>query len=314
MKRLQAQASVSRWTLPFASVYGAMAWLGAGLVQQQMWLPFLLMALCVYVMAEMNNRNALLRIRSRMVSFSFLMMTVMNIGLLSDWRVALVQLSFALFLFVVFSVYQNDRAVGAIFIAFLSVGVASVAWVHVLYLVPVLLILLFRPLYALSFKVLSASVLGLIVPYWLMVVWCIYTENYNFIIAHFIALADYSGVLKYNTLTVGMTTVFSMLVIFMFTGIIHFIRKAYNEKIRVRMLYRILIIFSLLLVALIAVVPCHANYLIPMLEVTVAPLIAHFVVFTRTKVTNWAFVVGLLTVICVMLFEICLTSLYNTVL
>lgn len=314
MRKFQGRVAVSKWALPFAAVYGVLAWLGAGLVSLQLWVPFVLMFLTTYVMAELNTRNALLRIRSRMVSFSFIMMVAMNVTMMADWRVSLVQLCLAVFLFVIFTTYQNSMAMGEIFLAFLCVGVASVAWVHVLYLVPLFLIFTIRPLYSFSIRTLSASILGLLLPYWLLFAYLIYIGDFQPVVDHFMSLADFSQVLKYNGITIGMAIVCSVLFILFLTGAIHFVRRSYNDKIRVRECFRILMITALVLVAMLCVVPCHAPYLIAMLEVLIAPLIAHFIVFTRTKVTNWAFIVGIMVVIMLMLFELCLTSLYNMVL
>lgn len=305
---------MSKWALPLAAVYGALVWLGAGLLVQQLWAPFVMMFLATYVMAELNNRNALLRIRSRMVSFSFIFLSMMNVVALADWRVALVQMCFALSLFVIFMTCQNDHAVGAMYTSFMCLGVASIAWVHILYLAPVLILLTLRPLFAFSFKTFSAAILGLLTPYWVVLAYLVYIGDLQSLVDHFIKLADFSPLLHYEYVTIGTLVVFSILVILMLTGIVHFLRKAYNDKIRVRVLFRVLMILALVLTALISVVPYYANYLIALLEVVVAPLIAHFIVFTRTKVTNWAFIIGFVMIIAVMLFEICLTSLYNTAL
>ena len=67
MKRFQNRVALSRFSLALASLFGALVWLAAGLISRNMWIPFLLMALSTYLMAEINNRNALIRVRTNMV-------------------------------------------------------------------------------------------------------------------------------------------------------------------------------------------------------------------------------------------------------
>lgn len=285
-----------------------------GLVGSNLWLPFSLVALSVYLMAELNNRNALLRIRSRMVSCSFVFLSAMNILTISNWRVALVVFCFVSFIFLIFHTCQDDMAAGATFSAFIFIGIASLVWVNVLFLVPVLLFLMFRPLYGMSLRALSASVLGLIIPYWISSLYIIYMEDYGMAEAHFEALTDFSWLFRYEGVTLGMVINFVFLVVSGLFGAIHFMHNSYKDKIRVRLLFALFIITLLLLVAFIAIAPPLAEYLMPMLMVTVSPLIAHFFTFTNSRASNYTFIVWIVLAMAITVFSLCLTSSYNMVL
>ena len=75
MKRLQNTVSESRMALPCTAAYAICIWLLAGLLQGNWWIQFAIFAVCTYLMVELNNANALLRIYSRMVSCTFVVLS-----------------------------------------------------------------------------------------------------------------------------------------------------------------------------------------------------------------------------------------------
>ena len=58
--------------LPAVALYGVAVWLADGLYHMQWWIQFACFVLSTYLMIELNNSNALIRIYSRMVSCSFI--------------------------------------------------------------------------------------------------------------------------------------------------------------------------------------------------------------------------------------------------
>ena len=193
------------------------------------------------------------------------------------------------------------------FNAFLFIGLASLVWGDVLFLVPVLLFLVFRPLYGMSLRAFSSAILGLVISYWISSLYIIYMGDYGLWKAHFIPLTDFSWLFQYQGVTLGMVLNYAFLIISVLLGSIHFMQNSYKDKIHVRLLFTYLIIFSLILIALIAIAPPFANYLIPMLTVTASPLIAHFFTFTNSRTTNYMFFVWLALSIAITVFSICLT-------
>lgn len=314
MKRFQNEIVESKFALPLVSLYGLLVWIAAGLISRNLWLPFSLLALSVYVMAEINNRNALLRVRSRMVSCSFLMLTSMNILLLQDWKISLTMMCFVAFLFLILYICQDSGAVGIMFNAFIFIGVASIFWAPMLMLVPVLLLLCFRPLYGMSGRTFSAAILGVLVPYWLGSLYLIYIGDYGPLLDHITSLADTSYLFHYERVTIGMVVSYAMVVISMLIGMVHFISNSYRDKIRVRILFRLLMFLSLIFTALIAVAPTMSDRLMPMLVVTVSPLIAHFFTFTNSRLSNYTFIAWLVIAVSITILSLCLTSSYNMVL
>lgn len=299
MKRFQNRVAQSRFSLPFASLYGAVVWVAAGLVSHNMWIPFLLMALSTYLMAEVNNRNALIRVRTNMVSSAFLLLTLMGINQTFGVKEAVVQLCFIGFLLAIFHTYQNKFAVAYIFYAFLLISISSLAFVQMLWFVPLLACLLSRPLYAMSWKGISAAVLATVLPYWIVAPYLIYMGDIDPLIDHFDDLIDTELLFDYSQVTVGMLTEYVILVIFAGIGWIHFIRTAYKDKIRTRMFLNAFVAISLVLMVVIPIAPLLADSLLPVMIVSVSPLVAHFITLTETRLSNITFIVMLVLVVAV---------------
>ena len=76
-KLLQNKITGSRLTLPVTLCYAIGIWLLGGLIQEQWWIQFGCFMLTAYLMVQLNNTNALIRIYSRMVSVSFLLLSCM---------------------------------------------------------------------------------------------------------------------------------------------------------------------------------------------------------------------------------------------
>ena len=62
IKRLQNRISESKMALPITTFYGILVWMAAGLFHEGWWIQFALFALSTYLIVELNNSNALIRI------------------------------------------------------------------------------------------------------------------------------------------------------------------------------------------------------------------------------------------------------------
>ena len=124
-KRSQNHIAESRIALPLTIVYGLAMSIFYGAWEQQLWMQTIVLAISTLLMAELNNSNSLIRIFSRMVSCSFLFMSVMAIFLLHSMQATIVQLCFIAFYLSLFKAYQNPRATGWVYYAFFAIGMAT---------------------------------------------------------------------------------------------------------------------------------------------------------------------------------------------
>ena len=110
----------------------------------------LLTLISVFLIAELNNRNALIRIYSRMVSSCFLVMaTTLTITHWSAER-NVVTLATSLLFYLLFLTYQDRKATGKVYYAFVSLSVASIFFPQILFFVPLLWLLMGTRLLSLS--------------------------------------------------------------------------------------------------------------------------------------------------------------------
>lgn len=114
-KRSQNIIAESRIALPLTIVYGLVMSILYGAWEQQLWMQTIILAISTLLMAELNNSNSLIRIFSRMVSCSFLFMSVMAIFLLHSLQATIVQLCLIAFYLSFFKAYQNTYATGWVF-------------------------------------------------------------------------------------------------------------------------------------------------------------------------------------------------------
>lgn len=289
-KRLQNKIAESKLALPVTGVYAIVIWLLCGLVTNQWWLQFGCFILSSYLMAELNNINVLIRIYSRMVSCTFLVLSCAACFLFPLQQGAILQLCFVGFLSILFMGHDKEST-GAAYYAFLVLGIGSMAFVQIVYFLPLFWLLMGTNLQMLSWRTFSASLLGLLTPYWFGACWLVWQEDFSPVVDHFSQLADFSSLVGIRLLTLNQLVFFTVLCLLTATGIIHYIRSHHGDKIRVRLLYGFFAWVAIFSLMLTVVLPRHYDALIRMAIVCTASLLAHFIALTSTKITNIAFFV-----------------------
>ena len=281
----------SRLALPMTAVYAVVVCLSFGLISEQLWLPFAFLAASTYLMVVLNNANALIRIYSRMVSCSFLVLALLSKQNFIDTDCSIVQLCFIAFHVLLFSAYQDKRAVGRVFYAFLMLGIASTVFPQMLFYVPLAWILMFTNVLAGSMRSLCASLLGLFVPYWFWGVYCLYSNDINTLIVHLSGLSEFGGLLDFTSVSLRDKVIVSFLSLLSLAGMIHFHRNNYKDRIRTRMLFEIFTVFNLATMCFALLQPVHLKFIISLLTVSTAPMTGHYISLTNTKWTNLSFLV-----------------------
>ncbi len=305
IKRLQNRIAESRYALPLAALYVMGVWYLYGAVEQKLYIPFATLIVSTYLMVELNNANALIRIYSRMVSCSFLMLTTMASFLFSSLRCELVMLCVITFYTIILHTYQDKSAPGLAFYAFLSLGIASVIFVKILFFVPFLWLLMGFRLLAFSPRMFIASLLGLIAPYWFILPWCFYRGDLSWLTAHFTELTTFEQLFGGLPMVVDehLWITIAFVIFVSFIGIVHFLRNSSMDKIRTQMIYEMLIILQLLTITFAVLQPSQADVLLGILIINASILIAHFIALTNTKLTNIMF--------CILVTLVLLITGYN---
>jgi hypothetical protein len=80
-KYLQNRMAESGYTLTVSSLYALVVWSLAGLLGNGWWLQLLVMTASACLMVELTNSHVLLRVRSRMVTSTFLVFSCLPVSL-----------------------------------------------------------------------------------------------------------------------------------------------------------------------------------------------------------------------------------------
>ena len=272
-------------------VYAVGVWLLGGMVEGVWYAQFAMLLLSTYLMVELNNTNALLHMYSRMVSCTFLALSSMAVFLFPSVKAAVCTLCLIMFCTLIFHTYQDKASPGLTFYAFLCLGFASLVFIQVVFLMPFLWLMMAFFLMAFSPKMLWASVLGLVTPYWFTAVVAAYLGKMNWMATHFASIASFHPILDYTCLTKSQWATFAFVLLMALMSIGHYMWKRRLDRIRTRMIYHFFISLDLLVSLFIIMQPQHFSVLFAMMIVCTSPLIAHFIAHTHTRLSNITFYV-----------------------
>lgn len=115
-KTFQNKVAASRYSLPTTATLATLVWVAVGLLVSNIWVEFAFTAMSTLLMVELNNRNALMRTYSRMVSCSFLaLLTMTGLPQLS-LKSSIVTMCFIAFYLIIWNCYQDKRSTGWTFL------------------------------------------------------------------------------------------------------------------------------------------------------------------------------------------------------
>ena len=277
--------------LPVTLIYTAGFMVIQVLLGHDTWLQMALLGISSLLMAELNNANALIRVYSRMVSCSFIVMTTAASFLLSSTNTGWAQMGLIVFFIFLLHAYQDGHAAGWVFYAFAALSLASIPFVNILYLVPLLWIILGTNIMALTPRTFLSSLLGLMVPYWFIGAYAVVFQHLDWFALHFQTLAQPGPLFDLSILNDHQAMTFIFLMIITALGSIHFLIYSYQDKIRTRMIYEMFITLSISCMALMLVFPSLFNGFMSLAIVVIAPLIGHFLALTHSRLSNITFFV-----------------------
>ena len=294
MKRLQNRIAESGLTLPIAVVYAICVWaivMFVGSLSVFSWPQAVCYIASTYMMVEINNSNALLRVRSRMVATTFLFLSCMYVSGFHSLIDNLGQVGFIATILLLFTTYQEKDSSGKTYYAFLFLAASSLLYAEYLYYVPLLWILMISRLQSFSWRTFIASILGVITPYWFVSLWLFYIWDFTPLTRHLSDLDTFIFPADYLAVTTEQWLVFVFIIIISIAGIIHFWKYSYEDKIHIRQLFGFFIAINLLTLLFIAIQPHLYNALIRIAIISASPIAAHFLTLTSSKLSNIAFFV-----------------------
>lgn len=278
-------------TMPAVTFYAMAVWLLCGGLTHHWWWQLLCISITTYLMVELNNINALIRIFSRMVSSTFLALLCSACFIFPALPETVMLTCMTAFILLLFLTYQDKEAAGLTYYAFLFLGVGSIAYIHVLFFLPLIWLLMMTHTMSLAWRTWMASLLGLLTPYWFYIPWIIYQRDYSAITNHFMALTVFEEPFNLYGITDSQKATLGLVILLAIIGTTHYIRKSYLDKIRIRMFYGFFIFMDLAALLFLLLQPQHFNAMLLLMIVNTSPLVAHFAALSSTKLTNITFMV-----------------------
>ncbi len=294
-KRFQNKVATSGLTLPVAALVATILWWGEGtFTLNQLW-GWMLCGVNACLWIETNNKNTLIRIRSRLTPALYLIMCGALFFLHPFQDGAVVSCCMLASYYLLFQSYQRTDAVFPFFHSFLCLGIGSLFFVQALYFVPFYLWYAAVYLRSLSWRTFWAAVIGLLLPYWFMAGYCLYAENFGLLTAHLSGLAQFQPLCKENYLHPDylQASAVALIILLSLTGAVHYLRTSFNDKIRTRMLLYLILTQEVLIVLFLALQPVHFRVLAALLVMNSAPIMGHYFALTNRRFSNFLFILAL---------------------
>lgn len=251
--------------------YGALGW------------GFLCAALAVYMLVELNNKNLLLRVSSRMLGSMLGILLTVAVAYHAFQPGCVVMLLVLLSFFPLFASYQRpDPALS--FRSFLVLSLASLVFPKLVWFVPLFWQIqwLFR---ALSFRSFLASLMAVFTVYWIFAGFAALTGGFLLFVEHVRAMSDFHPG-DYQGLDYRDMVTFFFLVLLFLIGVIDNYAHSYLDRVRTRIIYDAICLMGGVVVVLICLQPQYAVVLMPLLLMNTAMVFGHFFTLTHTRFSH----------------------------
>lgn len=284
---LQNKVAESRLTLPVSVALFIVVRLFQGVGVSFTAAAAALLCLCTAaVMLETNVALQILRVRSRLGESLWLLLAAAMPFLYGLGAPAVCAFCLAAGMGLLLCCYQNRNAVLLVFHSFLFLGAGSLLSPVMIPLALLFYFCLAFLMRAFSWKGLWAGIVGLLTPYWCWMAWEACVGDVMRVADHVLAL--WLWVLDWDGLSllpaVRLLPVWCLLVFFGLTGIIHYMRKRYDDKIRTRMMLYVYVCVTVFLYVAFLLLPGQRMELLAMMAVSTSPLMAHYWAMTRGRV------------------------------
>lgn len=290
---LRNRIATGTFTLPIVALLTLIVWAVPHLNEIEIWAGLAVTGLTAYSLMELNNRYALLRVRSRMVSTTYLVLMV-ACSMLHHFSMALIpMLCFVLSYFMLFASYQDTHSQGYIFHAFLFAGVGSIFFPPMLILALLYYFSMLVQLRNFTWRTFMAGVLGMLLPYWLYTAYAIWSNHLDTAFLYLLPwisyhVPDYSSIALSQWVTVGTLGLLSLF------ALVHFFHTAYNDKIRTRMFFYVIVTQEIMLSAGLLLLPQFYEVQLALFIANSAPLLAHYYTLAKGKFVDIWFYLSLL--------------------
>lgn len=313
-KRFQNQITAGRLTLPIAILISVTCWILSAFLLPDMeaqktdyplwetfsgfcipawpcrFLSFFLYGIIGYFLIELNNRFGIIRMRASVQTTVYFLLIAacpsMHIFYAGDLAAA----SFLIALFFLFKSYQQTRSTGHLFHAFVFIGIGSLFFPQLMYLIPTFWIGAYS-FQSLNLKNFFASIIGWSVPYGVLLGYSYISGQMDLFYQPFREFVTFTPI-RFDFLPWEMATIGYLLVLFLVSSA-HCLIASYKDKIQTRSYLSFLIFLNFCIFIYIALQPVLAIHLLSFLLIGVSILAGHLFVLTNSRSSNLFFICAL---------------------
>ena len=293
--------ATGRFTLPVVILICLLLW---GSTFQE-WNELISLGVTViigYVFIETNTTFNLIRTRTSMpVCLYWLIATALFFLHPFEWT-NLVPLVFILATYQLFHSYESVSSSPFIFHSFLFIGLGSIAFPQLLYMVPMLWgsMILFR---AISIKSFLASIIGLMTPYWFIFGYALYFNEMHILLTP-LREAAHLYPIDYSHLTLPEIASWGFITLLLIVSGFHYWQISYMDKTRTRIYHSYLAIAGFWATLLSILQPVHWCEWLSIQLICTAFLCGHLFSLTRNRFSGIFFIVTFVLYILLMSFNL----------
>lgn len=255
-----------------------------------------------YVFIETNTTFNLIRTRTSMpVCLYWLIATALFFLHPFEWT-NLVPLVFILATYQLFHSYESVSSSPFIFHSFLFIGLGSIAFPQLLYMVPMLWGSMI-PFRAISIKSFLASIIGLMTPYWFIFGYALYFNEMHILLTP-LREAAHLYPIDYSHLTLPEIASWGFITLLLIISGFHYWQISYMDKTRTRIYHSYLAIAGFWATLLSILQPVHLCEWLSIQLICTAFLCGHLFSLTRNRFSGIFFIVTFVLYILLMSFNL----------
>ena len=293
--------ATGRFTLPVVILICLLLW---GSTFQE-WNELISLGVTViigYVFIETNTTFNLIRTRTSMpVCLYWLIATALFFLHPFEWT-NLVPLVFILATYQLFHSYESVSSSPFIFHSFLFIGLGSIAFPQLLYMVPMLWGSMI-PFRAISIKSFLASIIGLMTPYWFIFGYALYFNEMHILLTP-LREAAHLYPIDYSHLTLPEIASWGFITLLLIISGFHYWQISYMDKTRTRIYHSYLAIAGFWATLLSILQPVHWCEWLSIQLICTAFLCGHLFSLTRNRFSGIFFIVTFVLYILLMSFNL----------
>jgi hypothetical protein len=234
----------------------------------------LLVVLIAFVLHRINDVEMLISERTRLVFMFSVLLVSTNAGLLPFSEVTVVILCFVFMIHELFGTYQLPEATGKLFNVGVLIGIAGLFMPQALWFILLVWIGMYQ-FYSLNFRSFMASLIGVLIIYWFVLAWCVWSHDFSLFTSLYTSLTDFelfSIFISFRYYHIGFVMVSILLVMTLF----RIKMDAINNRVRVRQMLSFLLNLSVGSFVLICLYGGDADSLLAVFYLPASVLLAYF--------------------------------------